>query len=360
VPPSTASPALDLAPLARRLRRAHFIAQFALASRLGPAPRAVHLPDDEGLRGAPIEWWYTVGQVGPPGQPRRHGFEVTFARVADPVRGRIGAWAAILCIMDRQTGRWTVTERDALGGVSRRGPDRLDLSIGPVDRAQSWRLAGGEGRYLLRAHDGHTGLDLTLHSALPAVCHGAEGRVTYAGVERLHWTSQTRLAVSGNVDDGVSSQPVEGLAWMDHQWGAARLDDHRWRLLFGWLSDGSELMAFRFEDAQGRILEHQSTRRRPDGGVDRLVSTDLSSITLTDEGPRWRGGRVDWQPGTRLQIPAWGLDLRAQPWALHQRKRSSKPFQRFPIWWEGHADLVGTHAGAPVTGAGLIEIAGHE
>lgn len=360
MPPSTASPALDLAPLVRRLRRAHFAAQHALAARFGPPPRPVALPDDEGLRGAPIEWWYTVGQLGRPAAAPHLGFELTLARVADPFAGRLGLWAAILCVMDRKSGRWTVTERDARGGVCRSGPDRLDLNIGPVDRAQSWRLVGGEGRYLLRAHDGQVGLDLTLHSGLPAVRHGDDGVVTYAGRERLHWASQTRLQVSGNLDDGLSSQPVTGLAWMDHQWGSARLDDHRWKLLFGWLSDGSELMAFRFEDGAGRVLEHQATRRRPDGHVERLISADGAAIRLRDEGPVWRGGRVDWQPGTHLSIPAWGLDLRAAPWALHQRKRSPALLQRFPIWWEGHADLAGTHNGAPVSGAGLIEIAGHE
>lgn len=349
--------ASPLDPLARRLRRANARLASAIAAWVGPQPRPIVLPADAALRGAPLEWWYAQGELGPAGAPPRFGFELTFARVADPFTGRLGAWAAVCCLLDRQTGAWRVDERRSLGGVAQ-GP--LDFSLGPRDKALDWRLSGGDGPFYLRASLGDQTLDLALHPNRPPVLHGDQGIVDYAGRERLHWMSWTRLAATGTVHDGVQTAPVVGRAWLDHQWGAARLDDHRWKLLLAWLDDGTDLMAFRFEDAAGRVIDRQATRVRPSGAIDRLRVSDESALSLTDADPPWTHGAIAWRPNSRLVIPAWGLDLRATAWAPHQRKRSPQALQAFPIWWEGHVDLVGEQGGAPVAGTGLVEIAGLE
>ena len=52
----------------------------------------------------------------------------------------------------------------------------------------------------------------------PALHHG--GYIDYGPPGGSYYYSRTRLRVSGEIqkDDG-SSDPVDGLAWMDHQWG---------------------------------------------------------------------------------------------------------------------------------------------
>ena len=78
--------------------------------------------------------------------------------------------------------------------------------------------------------------------------HGANG-ISQKGQQpeqTSHYYSLTRLHTTGSVEVGDTSMTVEGVSWMDHEFGSGDLADH----LVGWdwfslqLDNNHEIMAY--------------------------------------------------------------------------------------------------------------------
>lgn len=326
-------------------------------------PRPVDLVADQGPHEVPVEWWYFVGQLDTEGQAQaeRFAFELTLAKLSDPVLGRLSGWATLFSFIDAQRRTYDVEERvDWPPGsplVSEGPPLAWRVGRGTqLERADDWVIEGYNGLWRLRARlsDGR-GVDLDLSRTRPPVAFGDHGVVDYGGRERMAWVSETRMAMQGTVADGQTVRPVRGLCWMDHQWGAAWIDGYVWKVTSVHLDSGHDVLAFRMEDRAGRPVTAMAALISPDG-----THVESRAVTLADLDPSIAWEDKVYRPTTRLLCPDLGLDLRIDPLFLDQRKRTRAPIQAFPIWWEGACDVMGTLRGAPVSGRAFVEIAGVE
>lgn len=353
----------------RARRRLFYDAQHALWER-SPAHqplRPVRLPADEGVHAFPLEWWYLIGQVDTvdAGPPVRFGFELTVARLGNPLTGGSAGWSSVFALLDGGTERYTAVERKvfppASPVVSSRGGFSFRVRPG-LGGGGDWLLRGAGGAFHVRAAAEGRGIDLALQATRPAVKFGQDGVMDYAHREEMAWYSWTRLDTEGTVQvDGVPRR-VRGLGWLDHQWGAPRLERYRWKVLPMWLSDGTDLLCYRFSDDAGRPLQQYAARVFADG----RHRDDAAEVHIIDVDPPWVAGPgLVYHPRSRVRIPDWGLDLRVEPLVLDQRKDTDALVQSFPVWWEGSCDVHGTVVGAggeasEISGRAFTEIAGVE
>lgn len=337
----------------------------AVPGRDRPAP--LSLPQDEWPHQQPTEWWYLVGQLDATdrGPAQQLGFELTIARVADPLVARLGGWAAVFSFIDPARGRYRVAERrlwPPLDPVQRKtDPPSLRFQIGDGEalaRAEDWVLDGLSGRWHLRARlPTGEGVDLDLKTTRPAALFGKQGVVDYGDREAMAWMAWTRIAAVGTAYDGEMVRPVKGLCWMDHQWGAPWLDGYVWKVCSVHLDSGHDVLAFSMVDRAGQRVTARCALIHPDGRVDEVGP---EGVHLQDQGPALRVDAAEYRPGTRLVSDHHKLDLTIRPLLLDQRKRTDDRLQAFPIWWEGACEASGLLAGKQVRGRSFVEIAGLE
>jgi predicted secreted hydrolase len=147
---------------------------------------------------------------------------------------------------------------------------------------------------------------------------------------------------------------VEGLAWMDREWGTSALgpDQVGWDWFALQLDDGYDLMFYQL--------------RREDGSAD-----PFSKGTLVDPAGTARVLRVgdvgvevlgEWRsPGDGTRYPAWWR-LRVPPADLDLEVRPLLPDQELHLtvrYWEGAVQVRGTRSGRPVAGRGYVELTGY-
>lgn len=305
--------------------------------------------------GAPMEWWYVSGQSAaatPPGQAAL-AFHAAFFRARVPAEQRLlgvplaallpGTYSlASLSVTDLTTGERLLWQHGDLpfGWACAQGPPqhpRLALALGGLRLEELPTPApGGAPRYGLTAGP----LALTLVARTPRVVH-PPGFSGGPGLGRLAYQSVPRLSFAG----AWRGQPVEGLAWLDHQWGdQVPGRDARWDWHALHLDDGSDVMLYRLTrpDGGGRVL--LGSRTRLGGSIEALRGLSLEPCGV------WRGA------GGRRYATAWraradGLELQIDP----LRPDQETPSLSGVVYWEGPVRVEGTVDGRAVRGTGMGE-----
>jgi predicted secreted hydrolase len=366
--------------------------------------RALRFPADFGAHPATrIEWWYLTGwlsdAVAPDTRPRL-GFQVTFFRartgLAQDLPGRLAprqllfAHAAITDLRDAQrphhlhaqrVGRWDGRSDE---GDTRALRDDTGVRLG------HWQLqrATGDGVYQARVEAGAAAaqagpdgdaaagdgfaLDLRFAPTQPPLLQGDHGysRKGPREDEASNYYSQPQLAVSGRVRIGPASAagrgatdwppdalpgglPVQGRAWLDHEWSNTYLAPEAvgWDWIGFNLFNGSALMAFRLRRADGSALWAGGSLRRP-GEPARIFAPD----------------EVDWQAGRRWTSPAtgarypveWTVDTpggRLGVRALLDSQELDARGSTGTVYWEGLSQLF--DAQGRLVGCGYLEMTGY-
>ncbi len=328
-------------------------------------PREFVFPEDHGPHPEyRTEWWYFSGNLKT-GGGRRFGFQLTFFRFSlTPKKApRASKWAAAqiymghLAVTDIDTGRFFAFERlsrEALGLAGARAtPPRVWL--------EDWAFEangdqGSENGFSLIAQEEGAGVELDLRSLKPVVLQGDGGlsRKSAARGNASYYYSYPRLKATGKIMMDGQDYPVEGLAWMDREWGTSALgaDQEGWDWFALQLDDGHDLMYYQLRKKDGRADRFSAgTLVKPDGSVLVLgrddVELSVSSHWLsTHSGARYPGG---W----RLRVPGQGLDLEIHPHLADQELDLSVRY------WEGAVRVAGKKAGRKLAGNGYVELAGY-
>ena len=77
-------------------------------------------------------------------------------------------------------------------------------------------------------------LALSLKQKTPAVLLGNKklnGIVAYNGTDQMAYYAWPNMTVTGVRGVGSKQMPLQGRAWMEHQWGDMALGDYRWKYL---------------------------------------------------------------------------------------------------------------------------------
>lgn len=331
----------------------------------GPHPWA--FPRDHGAHpDFQTEWWYYTGHLTTD-DGRSYGYELTFFRRAlalppdlDP--GYAGWRAAELYpahfALTDETGdtfrHWERIHRDS-GGKA--GADTTGLRVWCGD----WRATGHGTIHRLEARAADVTLTLDLEPRKPPILHG-EGGLSRKGAQTgqaSYYYSMTRMTTHGTLSTDGKIAAVRGLSWMDHEFFSSDLDP----TLDGWdwfsvqLDDETELMVYRLRRAAGAGGDWSSgTLVLPGADALSLRQEDIT-VTALDH---WKSPvtSVTYPSGWRVRLPQFGIDLTLTPTVKAQEldTRATTGVR----YWEGSVRVSGTRRGAPLAGAGYVELTGYD
>ena len=334
--------------------------------RLAVPPYAFQFPIDHAAHPSfRSEWWYYTGHLR--ANERRFGYELTFFRVALPVRGLgLGsAWRAQqvifrhLALTDETGRRFRFDDRGERQALDLAGADSTrylvwlgDDYVGLEPDRTTHRLVGAAQDFTM---------DLRLTPERPPVFHGRDGvSQKSAGLGNAsHYYSLTRLATKGRLTLGGDTLAVEGLSWMDHEFGSARLSSTHtgWDWFSVQLSDGRDLMLYRMRMVDGKLDTCSSgTLVSPEGRVQPLSVRDFDTRAVAQWVSPRTGGRY---PGGwwEVRVPGDSLQLRLTPTVEDQELVAAT--MGGLAYWEGSVRVTGRRAGQVVTGQGYVELTGY-
>jgi len=336
---------------------------FAVAS----APYRFAFPRDHFAHDAyRTEWWYFTGHLRAT-DGRRFGYELTFFRIGLEPRSSHwsagqSAWYAYqlypahFAITDERSGRFVYAEtlaRDALGqGYA----SQSTLRVG----ANGWTLSGtSELRPHMRLHakSGDGELDLVMASQKPPAVHGSGGvsRKGPCASCASHYYSFTRLPSEGRLVSGGVAYSVEGVSWMDHEFGSGELqnDQSGWDWFSIQLNDDREIMLYRMRRTNGSTsLESSGSTIDAKGSV---THVPLAGFHIDSTGT-WRSPatHASYPSGWTVSVAGIGTRLRLVPLQADQELVDSAN----PTYWEGAVDVFDAATGARI-GEGYVELTGY-
>ncbi|HUF80539.1 MAG TPA: lipocalin-like domain-containing protein, partial [Burkholderiales bacterium] len=293
---------------------------FASAS----APWRFRFPADHGAHPAyRSESWRFSGSVATR-EGRRFGFQLTFLRVGiNPPATPVGpsAWAAKdvywaqFAVSDAAGNRQYEFEQLTRAAMEMSGAESSPVRVWVRDWVMEMRNADGrDAGFGLRASQDDASIELSLHTAKPAVTRTAGDPRPHepASTNRFHAYLVTRLTAKGIIRVGEHVWTVEGIAWLDRAWGEVPLPIGAlvWDRFLLQLDDARDLMVLRL--------------RRRDGSGEPLVTgllveRDGSARTL--EAGRLALDAVDQR--WRLRMSEQRLELYLDPYVRMQEKSHS-------------------------------------
>jgi predicted secreted hydrolase len=371
-------------------------------------PRTFVFPRDHGPHSDfRHEWWYVTGHLDA-ASGEHFGFELTFFRFAlapptadaqdaspraapknvassgdrdgvsaqAPNRSGVptlqsetaaprSAWRtrqiymAHFAITDLDRGKFLSTERYARDALSLAGaqaePFRVWLDDWSLGTPANETGPEGSSYWQLRAADKGYTFDLQLRPVTPPVLNGNAGLSQKADAPGAasYYYSMPRLATMGRIVRDGKPLEVQGLAWLDREWGSGALgsDQQGWDWYALQFDDGATLMFYNLRKRDGQRDSHSAgTWFAPDGTTHALASDDVL-IEIKDYWDSPRGGRYParWQ----LRVPSLKLDVDIRPRLADQELNTS------PRYWEGAANISGMRADAQVAGRAYVELVGY-
>jgi len=339
------------------------------------APRTFVFPRDHGPHPEfRQEWWYVTGNLDA-ADGRRFGFELTFFRfaLAPPAApaavtdgaeeggaSAVSAWRtreiymAHFAITDVGAKRFQYAQklaRGALGLAGAEGPPLHvwidDWTLGAADAAAGdWKLAAAQEGYAL---------ELELHPLDPPVLNGEAGLSVKSDAPGAasYYYSIPRVAVHGTLLKQGKPLAVQGLAWLDREWGSGGLGPHQggWDWFALQLDDGAALMFYALRNRDGSRDPHSAGAWVESSGEARLLKSPAVDIDVTDHWTSSDG--VHYPSRWRLRVPSLALDVSVHPVLADQELKTS------PRYFEGAVDVNGTRAGRLLRGRGYVELVGY-
>lgn len=323
-------------------------------------------PEDHGAhRAFKTEWWYYSGHLRD-ARGRSFGYQLTFFRVGltrkkpAPQGSRWRAAEVILAHL-------AVTDRDRKAFQYREKAGRASLGLAGAEEGrvrvwvENWQAEDRAGVQVLQAGDRSLGLSLTLKPTAPPIIHGFQG-ISQKGEgigKASHYYSLTRIQTKGRLHIGGETLEVEGLSWMDHEFGSNQLQAHQ----IGWdwfsiqLTEPSDLMLYQIRQEDGKTDPHSSgTLVLPKRQIVPLRRSDFSiGVFQYWSSPR-SGAR--YPSGWEISLPAQELFLRVIPWVGDQELLTARSTR--VTYWEGAVSVTGTWRGRPVQGKGYVEMTGYD
>jgi predicted secreted hydrolase len=377
------------------IRGADKATPFALAIE----PRTFSFPEDHGPHPQfRHEWWYVTGNLDS-ARGERFGFELIFFRFAlapgASTPNGMSAWRtrqvylAHFAITDVARGEFRFAHRyarDALGLAGAQaqplrvwlddwmfgvGADTSGASRTPGPVSSTPRPASSTPRpvsstpgpvspatvapWVLHAQDQGYELTLELQPLNQPVLNGERGlsrKASERGAASYYY-SIPRVAVRGKLLRAGVSSDVQGLAWLDREWGSGSLGSKQqgWDWFALQLQDGSAFMFYALRNRDGTRDSHSAGTWVDPAGHVQALSTDQVTIDVSDHWVSPRGGR--YPSRWRVRVPAVGLDVEARP-VLADQELGTKP-----RYWEGAVDVRGTREGHDASGRGYVELVGY-
>jgi predicted secreted hydrolase len=334
-------------------------------------PCNLEFPRDHGPHpGYRTEWWYYTGNlkadIGD-----RYGFQLTFFRSQISPSGAKKKWpnppsawrtqqiylghAAVVDISAKRQFQAEQVARNALGMAGASQESGVSTIF-----IKNWLAQIGPHSHILKAQTDKFSYELTLKAAKPPVAHGLAGYSRKGSTpERAScYYSFTRLICEGNLTVGGKTIRVHGLSWMDHEFTTAPLEP----AITGWdwfslqLSDQTEVMIFLLRKEGGGLNPASSGTFVDASGKTRHLKKDEFEIDVQDE---WTSPKSHAVYPARWQLTIFPLsvEINILPNLSDQELQTTE--STGVTYWEGSVSIEGTRNGAPIEGAGYVELTGY-
>ncbi|OGP73959.1 MAG: hypothetical protein A2V86_07880 [Deltaproteobacteria bacterium RBG_16_49_23] len=316
------------------------------------------------------EWWYYTGHLQTEDR-KSYGYQLTFFRVAfrRSAKGGQSKWAiqdlyfAHLAITDESKKRFEYREKMSRGSFGEAGAS----IFGSKEPFHIWiddwsmELKGIQSlNHLLKAGGKDFGIELMLAPEKNPVIHGNNGISQKAEGEGYasHYYSISRLKTEGKIFLKGKEFPVQGMSWMDHEFGSSQLREYQvgWDWFSIQLDQGMELMFYQIRHRDGKIDPYSSgTIIFADGKSEHLPFKEFR-IEILD---RWksRKSQAVYPSGWKIHIPRYGIELTLSP-TVRDQELITEASTRV-TYWEGSVKVEGKFQGNPIKGRGYAELTGY-
>ena len=343
-------------------RRALLLAGLAASSGTHALPeKKLSFPRDFGSHPEfRTEWWYVTGHAK--SGAREFGFQVTFFRSrVDVTQGMKSQFAAKQLIFahgavtDVQGKKLLHDQRIAREGfeIARASTTDTDVQI------KDWSLKRTANGYVAQLIGNDKGnafkLALNLKPTQKVLLQGTDG-LSQKGPEdknASYYYSEPQLEAEGVITLGGKDLPVQGTAWLDHEWSQELLHPD----VVGWdwvgmnLFDGGALTAFQLRDANGRSFWGGGSLRAPDGRF----------FAFTPNAAKFSPQRTWKSPISQATYPVeWVLRMPTEFYtvkAVINNQELDSRASTGAIYWEGLSDLF--DGGGRHIGRGYLEMTGY-
>ncbi|MBV9897909.1 MAG: hypothetical protein JO020_27445 [Chloroflexi bacterium] len=299
-----------------------------------PAP-PITFPRDALPHDALTEWWYFTGHLTASGG-QRYGFEFVIFQVTRA--NQPAGYLAHFAVSDISGQQFSHEARFAQLPTA---ATAFPLNVG------GWSLDHTDAQDSIDAAMAAEELHLTLRDEKPPALHHG-GYITYPPEGGSYYYSRTRLSASGT----LNGEPVDGIAWMDHQWGnfviAAR---GGWDWYSLQLDDNTELMLYLVRNQDGTVSATYGSYVAADGHVDDLPA----GAVLSEPTDKWTSPHTgaEYPSGWLLTLPD-GRRLLLTPELQNQELYFPGAPTALLAYWEGAVRVSGD-----TTGVGYVELTGY-
>ena len=338
----------------------------ALQARLLEFPRDLGSHPDFAL-----EWWYLTGQVQ--AVQREFGFQLTFFRARNSAtqamssnfaaKHLIFAHAAVTDVTgQRLLHDQRIARTSGTGQVNLASASTTDSDVQLGD----WSLNHDGAIYIAQAGAQDFAFKLNLHETQPLLLQGERGlsRKGPQARQASFYYSLPQLQVSGQISVDRQTLPVQGRAWLDHEWSQAMLhpDAVGWDWIGMNLLDGSALTAFRLRTQAGETLWAGGSFRTAGQveaeifGSNDVVFTPLRNWKSANSGASYP---VQWSIQIKRTKPYSGQPRteRFTTQTVIDNQELDSRASTGAIYWEGLSNIFG--ADGRLLGRGYLEMTGY-
>jgi predicted secreted hydrolase len=319
------------------------------------------------------EWWYYSGHLQSQSQDKRSfAYQLTFFRtgLTRETKHQKSKWSiqdlyfAHLAITDESKKKFEYREKISRGSLGeagaspyKKGEKTFRIWI------EDWSVEGKGPEmqnHSLKAGDKLFGIELMLTPEKYPVIHGQKGISQKAEGEGYasHYYSIPRLKTEGKIFLQNKEIPVQGITWMDHEFGSSQLREYQvgWDWFSIQLDNRAELMFYQIRHRDGKIDPYSSgTIIFPDGTYQHLLRSEFQ-IEVLDHWKSSKSGAT-YPSKWRVKVPGHQIDLTISP-AVKDQELITKESTRV-IYWEGSVKVDGKYQGDPINGAGYVELTGY-
>jgi predicted secreted hydrolase len=319
------------------------------------------------------EWWYYSGHLQSQNQDKKsYGYQLTFFRTGlrRETKNQKSKWSiqnlyfAHLALTDESKKRFEYREKIHRGSLGEAGAS-------PYTAAQKtfrvwiedWSLEGrgpSMGTHLLKAGDKEFGIELMLTPEKNPVIHGRNGISQKGEGEGYasHYYSISRLKTEGKILQKNREVPVQGLSWMDHEFGSSQLREYQvgWDWFSLQLDNGMELMFYQIRHKDGKIDPYSSGTIIYADGTHQHLPKNEYQIEVLDRWKSPKSGAI-YPSKWRISVPGHQIELNLSP-TIKNQELITKESTRV-TYWEGSVSVEGKYQGHPIKGMGYVELTGY-
>ena len=207
-------------------------------------------------------------------------------------------------------------------------------------------------QYHVEVGNEQNNLNIDLDAQKQPLIIGGDGLITVGSGDSYYY-SQTLLNVTGNVTFKGNSEPVNGTAWIDHQFGPFFLapgQDESYEWFSVQLDNGMDLNIWNIFTKQDKIPKDDS-HRICTLYIDDQTQDTTSAFSLIRESYWEYEDDQFFSSGWHFIDPIHDIDLEISPDFQNQ----TVPFILAPFW-EGSCSINGLIKGNSVTGRGFAEL----